>query len=390
MKPAGRKAGNSKFSVLLSSFILSASVPPRHLRRTIDQPALPPPAPWRARAGAWVADTFTLGVLNLVQTRQARRHITTPAEFAAYSDAHAAESLDEYYALPPDAGPDEPILPPADAPTRLDRAGLPVAYPVTWPSPHPSPFAANNRARVDFFPSGNGNWPAAPTVFLLHALMSASDTGYRMWAQAFARRGWNACFVHLPYHYSRRPPGFFNGELTIGSDTLRTAEAIRQGVKEMRQLRRAMERADARDFGIWATSYGGWIGGLWACVEGGFRFIALVQPIIDSHDVIWRSPASRAIRRQLRRTGLTSDAPGMAAFMRLGSTAQHFPVDDPSRVLLLAGDHDTIVTPASLRALHERWRGSQFFQGPQGHLGFTLMPHAFRQLEAGGFLQPPD
>ncbi len=363
-------------------------MPPRRLLRTIDQPALPPVAPWRSRAGAWVADAFTLGVLNLVQTRQGRRHVTTPAEFAAYAAAHEHEPLDAFYSLPPDAGADEPVLPPADAPARLDRDGIPLAYPITWPSLHPSGFAANDRARVDFFPVGE-NWPGAPTVFLLHALMSASDLGYRMWARAFHRRGWNACFVHLPYHYSRRPPGYFNGELTIGSDMLRTAEGIRQGVKELRQLRRAMQRAGAGGFGVWATSYGGWVGSLWSCVEGGFRFVALVQPIIDSLDVIWRSPASRAIRRQLRRTGVTADSPGMPTLGRLGSASQHHPLDDPARVLLMAGDYDTIVTPGSLRALHERWAGSRFVQGAQGHLGFTLMPEAFRQLESAGFLQRP-
>ncbi len=102
-----------------------------------------------------------------------------------------------------------------------------------------------------------------------------------------------------------------------------------------------MQRAGGRDFGLWATSYGGWIGSLWSCVEGGFRFIALVQPIIDSLDVIWRSPASRAIRRQLRRTGVTPDSPGMPTLMRLGSAALHRPLDDARRVLLLAGDYDT-------------------------------------------------
>ncbi len=360
-------------------------MPPWRLRRTIDQPALPPRPLWRARAGAWAADAFTLAVLNLVQTRPGHQHVTTPDELAVYAAAHERDTLDQFYALSPETGADEPVLPAADAPPRADREGVPVAYPVTWPSPHPSGFAANNRARADFFPAG-GDWTAAPTVFLLHALMSASDLGYRMWARAFQRRGWNACFLHLPFHYSRRPPGYLNGELTISSDMLRTTESIRQGVKELRQLRRALERAGAREFGLWATSYGGWIGSLWACVEGGFRFIALVQPIIDSHDAIWRSPAARTLRRQLRRAGVTPEAPGTAALMRLGSAAQHQPVDDPRRVLLLAGDHDTVVTPASLRALHERWEGSRFVRGPQGHLGFTLMPEAFRQLESGGFL----
>ncbi len=364
-------------------------MPPRHLQRTIDQPALPPAPPWRSRAGAWAADAITLGVLNLVQTRQGRRHVTTPEEFAAYAAAHADDTLEDYYSLPPDTGADEAILPPADAAPRLDREGLPVGYPVTWPSPHPSGFAANDRARVDFYPVG-GHWPGAPTVFLLHALMSTSDLGYRMWARAFGRRGWNTCFVHLPYHYSRRPPGYFNGELAIGSDMLRTAEGLRQGVRELRQLRRALRQAGAREFGLWATSYGGWIGSLWSCVESGFRFIALVQPIIDSLDVIWRSPASRSIRRQLRRTGVNAGSPGMPTLMRLGSASQHQPLDDARRVLLLAGDYDTVVPPESLHALHERWAGSRFVRGPQGHLGFTLMPEAFRQLESGGFLQPSD
>ena len=299
-------------------------MPPRHLQRTIDRPASPPAAPWRTRAGAWTADTFTLAVLNLVQTRQGRRHITTPDEFAAYASAHEHESLDDYYALPPDAGADEPVLPAPNVAPRSDRAGIPIGYPVTWVSPHPSGFAANDHARVDFFPAQAG-WPDAPTVFLLHALMSASDLGYRMWAQAFHRRGWNACFVHLPYHYSRRPPGYFNGELAIGSNMIRTAEGWRQGVKELRQLRRAMRRAGAHDFGLWATSYGGWIGSLWSCVEDGFRFVALVQPIIDSLDVVWRSPASVAIRQQLRRTGITPASAGMPTLLRLGSASQHPP-----------------------------------------------------------------
>ena len=55
-------------------------------------------------------------------------------------------------------------------------------------------------------------------------------------------------------------------------------------------------------------------------------------------------------------------------------------------MLLLAGDYDRAVTPASLEALHRQWAGSRFIHGPQGHLGFYLMPETLRQLDAGGFL----
>ena len=68
--------------------------------------------------------------------------------------------------------------------------------------------------------------PGAPTVLMLHALASASDKGYRLWARRFNAAGWNACFVHLPYHYSRVPPGYHNGELAITPDLVRTAQGF--------------------------------------------------------------------------------------------------------------------------------------------------------------------
>jgi hypothetical protein len=339
---------------------------------------------WQTPLGARAADALTFVALNAMQLRRGR-DATTPAEIEAYLSRHGALTLDEFHAAP---GADDaaPVLPPPDAAPRFDpQSGLPEGYVVSWPSPHPSGYAANDRAHVDFFPARAG-WPDCPTVFFLHALMSTSDLGYRRWAGEFNRRGWNACFVHLPFHYSRRPSGYLNGELAIGCDMLRTAEGLRQGVKEMRQLRGAFERAGVQRFGIWATSYGGWIAALWACVEAGFRFVALIQPIHDVYDVIWRSPAGTTIRRQLRRRGVTPDLPTIRPLLRLGTPAWHHPLDPGDRILLFAGDYDRAVTPESLAALHERWAGSHFIRGPQGHMGFYLMPAAMRALEAGGFL----
>src|SRR5207248_2238822 len=72
---------------------------------------------------------------------------------------------------------------------------------ITWPSPINTNFPENNTAHVDFFPCARG-W-TAPTVLMLHALMSASHIGYRRYAARLNQLGWNACLVHLPYHYSR-------------------------------------------------------------------------------------------------------------------------------------------------------------------------------------------
>ncbi len=111
--------------------------------------------------------------------------------------------------------------------------------------------------------------------------------------------GWNACFVHLPYHFSRVPAGYWNGELAITPDLIRNAEGLRQSVIELRQLIDALRANGCREFGVLATSYGGWIGSLLTLVESDFRFVALMSPIVNVEHAIWQSPAARRIRREL-------------------------------------------------------------------------------------------
>ena len=179
-----------------------------------------------------------------------------------------------------------------------DRRGATI----TWPSPINTNFPANNTARADLFPCARG-W-RAPTVLMLHALMSASHVGYRRYATRFNELGWNACFVHLPYHYSRVPRGYWNGELAITADLIRNAEGLRQAVIELRQLMAKLRERGCEEFGVLGTSYGGWIGALLALVEPDFRFVALMAPIVNVEHAIWESPAARFMRRELRRANI--------------------------------------------------------------------------------------
>src|SRR5207249_6957852 len=82
------------------------------------------------------------------------------------------------------------------------------------------------------------------------SLMSASSTGYYRWAERFNKFGWNACFIHLPYHFSRVPTGYRNGELAITPDLIRNAEGLRQGVIELRQLMDALRAQGCCEFGV--------------------------------------------------------------------------------------------------------------------------------------------
>jgi len=254
---------------------------------------------------------------------------------------------------------------------------------ITWRSPIETQFQANNIARADFFAAEHHS--RAPTVFILHALMSTSDKGYRRCAEHFNQLGWNACFVHLPYHYSRVPRGYWNGELAITCDLIRNAEGLRQGVTELRQLMSALRKRGTGEFGVLATSYGGWIGALLAMVEHDLRFAALMAPIVNIEHAIWESPAARSIRRELR--GANIEPSLVARHFHLSSPIHNLPLCDSARVLFVAGEFDSIAPLEQLEMIQQKWHGSELLRVRQGHFGYRMLHETIGRLKERGDLQ---
>ncbi len=251
---------------------------------------------------------------------------------------------------------------------------------ITWRSPIQTKFPRNNIARADFFSCARQR--TAPTVFMLHALMSATHIGYRRWAVRFNELGWNACFVHLPYHYSRVPRGYWNGELAITADLIRNAEGLRQGVIEVRQLIATLREQGCSEFGILGTSYGGWIGALLAMVERDLRFVALMCPIVNVEHAIWQNPGTAFMRRELRRAKIAPEL--VARHFHLSSPLHNLPACDPTRVLFAAGDFDLIARPGDIDAIQQKWRGSELLRVPQGHFGYRMMRETIARLKERG------
>ena len=292
-----------------------------------------------------------------------RRHRLDPNfrdQWGRYVDEHAASSRPDHF----------------HAPAMDGRNG---GNTLTWESPRPCAHPENQRCQAHLFPCAQG-W-SAPTVLMLHALMSASDRGYRQWARRFNERGWNAIFVHLPYHYSRRPRRHWSGELAITADSIRTSEGLRAAVAECRQLMDWVRERGGKEFGLWACSYGGWIGALLASVESAFRFVALVEPIVNVHHAIWESPAGKSVRRGLAGAGVTP--PELARHFHLLAPDHAQPACGAERVLFAAGAYDRIARASDIRALSEQWRGSEMLVEPQGHFGYRLMRATWQRLVNG-------
>jgi pimeloyl-ACP methyl ester carboxylesterase len=294
-------------------------------------------------------DAMMCALINGIQ-RRLGNHVCTPHELDLYLSACEPISRDQFYQLP--GTPD------------VARAG---DY-LEWRSPVQTRFPENQTARARVFLCGKGF--RAPTVILLHALMSANDFGYRRIAARLNRRGWNPALMHLPYHYSRVPRGYSNGALALTSNLPQNAETLRQAVTEVRQLMEYFRRNGSPDFGMIGTSYGGWVGALVSFLEREFRFVTLLQPIADIEHAIWESPASLMIRRALVAAGIERGVTRRHA--HLTSPLHGRPACEGKRVLIVGGAYDSITPPAVLERLAGLWPASQFTLVEQGH--FAMPP----------------
>jgi 1-acyl-sn-glycerol-3-phosphate acyltransferase len=319
-----------------------------------------------SRFAATTVDSLMCASMNFLQSRH-RLHARSRDEMERYVMECEKLTAHDFYAVPRDG-------------EIASAIGDAYGATVRWRSPIDTKFSANNIARTDFFPCARG-W-SAPTVLMLHALMSASHVGYRRWAAHFNDLGWNACFVHLPYHYSRVPRGYWNGELAITADLIRNAEGLRQGVIEVRQLMVALRERGGGEFGILGTSYGGWIGALLAMVERDFRFVALMAPIVNVEHAIWESPASAFMRRELRRAKIEPSL--VARHFHLSSPMHNEPLCSAERVLFVAGEFDLIARPADIEKIQQKWRGSELLHVRQGHFGYRMLRETIGRLKERG------
>lgn len=293
-----------------------------------------------------------------------RHDVVTRKRLEKYLEEFSTIDRSSYYALPEESD-ESPAL-------QWHRTGGRLS----WNSPRQGPHSENNTARAHIHEPAN---PCkAPTIILLHALMSANDFGYRRIAARFNARGWKVLFPHLPYHYSRRPRGYANGSLAITADLVRNAETLRQSVIELRQLIAWSRRHGSNRVALLGTSYGAWVGALTLPLEQ-TDFSILLQPIVDVGHATFASPASRMMASLLKKNGVHREI--LERHFHLISPLHLCPLTPAERITVIGGTQDQLSPPDSLRNLCAAWGGARYREVAQGHFGYRIMHAALEESE---------
>jgi 1-acyl-sn-glycerol-3-phosphate acyltransferase len=116
-------------------------------------------------------------------------------------NGHSRQEMERYLTACERLSPQEYYVPPQ----AIGSNGAPIQSRREWHArfrygntvvaqPDRNSFCSKQHRALDFFRTDARTWTGAPTVFLLHALMSSSPTGYYRWAEKFNELGLERVF----------------------------------------------------------------------------------------------------------------------------------------------------------------------------------------------------
>jgi pimeloyl-ACP methyl ester carboxylesterase len=253
------------------------------------------------------------------------------------------------------------------------------------------------RARLALHPD-----PDAPVVLILHGYAVPAPWWEEFQMQQLLRRGMSAVRLDLPFHLSRRVPREAPGSGFFSTDLVRTQAVVCQAVEDAAAVVGWLREEIGSPVGVFGVSLGGLVGSLLAA-NVTLQSAMLVIPACDLVDIILELAPPR-LRRRLdtadgrggRWAGAAVEArPVLEATLAPITPRLLTPLTDPSRIAVVAADHDVIVGARAVRQLAAAW-GCECWSFGNGHITVItargLMRRAHARLESdllGGTAEDP-
>jgi acetyl esterase/lipase len=172
-----------------------------------------------------------------------------------------------------------------------------------------------------------------------------------------------------PYHGRRTPGGSrFGGELFWTADLVRSVEALRQSVFDVRTLLDWLLEEDPRPVGVLGLSLGGALASLLTCLDARLAFSVPMIAHMDPRALLADAPVLGHMRRELRQFGWGPEQ--LAEFAAQLGWSDMLPRLPPERIHLFAAADDRFFAPAVVEAMWRRWGQPAIRWYPCSHMGF--------------------
>jgi len=233
---------------------------------------------------------------------------------------------------------------------------------------HREEYVANQTVHVRWVRHPTGD--ARATLIFLHSWMQPwTPFEDRLLLEHLARKlRVDVARMALPYHGHRKPQdSLYDGEYFWTADLVRTFEAIRQSVIDVRTLLGWLEAQTQREVGVCGISLGGMITLATACVEPRASFVVPVAAHLDLAAIMEEASLLKRMRTDLRARGW-SGADVESYVQRVGLN-DWTPVLPRERIFFVAGRYDRFLRPDRVIEIWRRWGEPAIDWYPGGHLG---------------------
>ncbi len=307
---------------------------------------------------------------------------------------NTAGDLEPYY------GADCAVLfprPPAPTLVRRRRAVLPAGRERTleileWPSEHvpicpryqgrhDREYARNKLASARWMHPKSG--PRRRALVYVHGWLEPGPWPEQFFFLPFLHDALDAdvLYVQLPFHGSRNPrSALFHGEFFWSGDLVRSVEAVRQSVIDVRSLVAWLRQEGYVEVGVTGFSMGASIAMILACLEPTPDYVVPIVGHLQLADAIENAPIFWRVKADLERFGLDR-AERKRIFDKLGLETLRARLSADRQLWIMARDDAYVTAPQ----VDEQWRAwgrppIDWIRG--GHMTFMLsLPHIIRRIK---------
>lgn len=292
------------------------------------------------------------------------KHWYTPAQFETIDHAAlnwAEQTPESFFAIPndpPELTFEDPF------PFHIDRSRSFFTFQSAYQSPHP----VNNV--VWGLSDRRPEHESRGALILVHGYMMQSFAPLLLFAEPLARQGIDIYYLTLPYHMKRAPLGTWSGQLGLSSNVVRTVNAFRQGVMDVRSLISWIQRERKQPVILAGLSLGAFTCCMAAVVDDRPAGLISLLGGADLSGIVFAGNSFYLVRQGMLKNGV--GAADLERYWRGISPGNFQPKLPREHIQMVAGEHDPIITPENATTLWRTWGEPDIAWLPCGHASLSL------------------